>query len=218
MIKRESLTLKDIASRLGCSRSVVSMRLDHNPGIQQAARHLAELGHKNVLWTGFLLNGEPEEPQRKETINTCVREAGMRLSNLFLQRELLKDMQSIRGYIAGCTEQFRAHFERSKPPTAIIAYNEILGIAVNAALTELGYRVPRDVSVIGYDNIYAELSTPAMTVVSGELREAGRRTAMMLLHSIENPKPRKKLGGNVEWIPTRLVVRDSTATARLTND
>jgi LacI family transcriptional regulator len=89
-----------------------------------------------------------------------------------------------------------------------MAYNEVAGVGVYAALGDHGLRVPKDVSVIGYDDIYAELACPPMTVVSLNLREFGREWARLAVsvasqEGVQQPR--------VARVPTKLVIRASTA-------
>ena len=57
--------------------------------------------------------------------------------------------------------------------SAVVCYHETMAFGAYAAVTELGWCIPRDLSVVGFDDVGALLAYPPMTVVSHMLREAG---------------------------------------------
>lgn len=98
------------------------------------------------------------------------------------------------------------------PPTAVVAYNDQLAIGLTLALQANGVRVPDDVSVIGFDNIFtAKIVTPALTTVVAPLRAQGRTAVHIVLAS--GAVPRRRAGQPIT-LPVKLVVRNSTAPAR----
>lgn len=97
------------------------------------------------------------------------------------------------------------------PSTALVAYNDQVAIGLIGRLTERGIAVPTRVSVVGFDNIYpAELVTPRLTTVAAPLRRQGATAVANLIAMIGGARPR---AGRPLMLPTRLIVRDSTARA-----
>jgi LacI family transcriptional regulator len=93
--------------------------------------------------------------------------------------------------------------------TAVIAFNDLMAIGLIRALTARGLRVPREVSVIGFDNIFAaELVTPALTTVAAPLHAMGQTAVRTLLALVAGAEPRVT---EPVTLPTQLVVRASTA-------
>lgn len=93
--------------------------------------------------------------------------------------------------------------------TAVIAFNDLMAIGLIRALTARGLHVPRDVSVIGFDNIFvAELVTPALTTVAAPLHAMGQTAVRTLVSLLAGARPR--VGGPVS-LPAQLIVRASTA-------
>jgi LacI family transcriptional regulator len=87
--------------------------------------------------------------------------------------------------------------------TAIFTFNDLMAFGVMKALGERGYRVPADISVMGYDNIFMDdLVTPRLTTVATPFEELGRRSVCMLFDGTGGA-PRK------EMIDPRLIVRES---------
>jgi len=181
-----------------------SAAINHEPGIREAVAHLASLGHREILWFGHRIGGEPVLPNRKDFFDLAVKE------NRVESRVLWADSPAHMKGTAEFRDSFRAVFSRhlnaGKIPTAVIVYNEMAALGVYEALAGRGLRVPQDVSVIGYDNVIADLATPPMTVVSLELPEVGRLAARLAL---DPDNPAKKL-----VCPTKLVVRQSTGPVR----
>jgi LacI family transcriptional regulator len=72
-------------------------------------------------------------------------------------------------------EEVGSSIERGVEFSAVFAFNDLMAIGSIKALKEKGYRVPEDVSVLGYDNIFIdELVNPKITTVSTPLDELGR--------------------------------------------
>jgi LacI family transcriptional regulator len=83
-----------------------------------------------------------------------------------------------------------------------------------AALADIGLRVPADVSVVGFDDIYGHATMPPMTVVSMRLDAVGEKAAALALEMALGSKPLKAYRGHVERVPAELVVRQSTGPRR----
>lgn len=97
----------------------------------------------------------------------------------------------------------------SSGATAVVAYNDQLAIGLIRGLDSRGRVVPRDVSVIGFDNIgAAELVTPGLTTVASPLHTEGATATKHLLAMIEGAQSR---AGRPMVLPVRLVERGSTA-------
>jgi LacI family transcriptional regulator len=94
-------------------------------------------------------------------------------------------------------------------PTAIFAANDLSAFGVLAALREAGLRVPRDVSVVGFDDLPAAAHVqPPLTTVRQPLREMGGAAVRSLLARIAG----EPAAGAVT-LPTALVIRESTTRA-----
>jgi LacI family transcriptional regulator len=95
----------------------------------------------------------------------------------------------------------------SPAPTAIVAANDLVAIGAITVLKRLGKRVPRDVSVTGYDNIQiSELFDPPLTTISQPTYEMGKRAMEVVLNQIERPG----LTGKIIELDRPLLIRKST--------
>jgi DNA-binding LacI/PurR family transcriptional regulator len=95
-------------------------------------------------------------------------------------------------------------------PTAIIAINDLLAISAVRAATDLGLRIPEDLSLIGYDDIpMADYLRPRLTTVTKNALALGKKAFEMLQSRIQNPDlPRQEFHS-----PARLIIRESTGRA-----
>src|SRR5918998_522259 len=99
--------------------------------------------------------------------------------------------------------------ERERP-TAVLAANDLMALGVMAGLRAGGVQIPRDVSVIGFDDIaFAASAEPPLTTVCLPRVELGSRAVEALMAIIEHPE---RSGVQVN-IPTYLITRASTAPA-----
>ncbi|HSV72458.1 MAG TPA: LacI family DNA-binding transcriptional regulator [Chthonomonadales bacterium] len=187
--------------------------IDERPGIAEAVRHLASMGHRELLWIGLATDGEERDHDRAATLRAEAEAAGLRV------RRAAVDLPS------DCPDEIEAWLEVAEAgalrlldgsplPTAIVAYNELVASGACAALAGRGLRVPRDVSVVGFDDITACVASPPMTVVSLGLRQVGATAAALALEMAGDPDARRRLAGQSVAVPTRLVVRRSTGPAR----
>jgi len=93
-----------------------------------------------------------------------------------------------------------------EPPSAVFAASDMLALGAMAAASEMGLRIPEDVSLAGFDDIeYAAYSRPPLTTVRVPAREMGEMAVSALVEMIEGKieKPRQ-----VE-LPTEIVIRES---------
>ena len=95
------------------------------------------------------------------------------------------------------------------PPTAIFSFNSLMTIGAIKAISSLGLRIPRDVSLVGYDEIPGnEIFTPGITHIKQPIEELERNATKILIARIENP--RQKLKQNI-FLKPELVIRESCA-------
>ncbi|MGH3244696.1 MAG: LacI family DNA-binding transcriptional regulator [Trebonia sp.] len=91
-------------------------------------------------------------------------------------------------------------------PDAIVCANDQMAIGVVRTLTARGIRVPEEVAVVGFDDIFpASLTDPPLTTVHQPMRKIGERGCDRLIELIGNPASRPR----VELLPAELVLRSS---------
>lgn len=177
-------------------RCVSNIAVDYEQGITAALEHVWELGHKRI---GFI-GGPPHLPsaQRRRTAFL----AGAERIGAVQMRIVDADFSVQGGYVA--SSKLLAGFRAS----AIITANDLMAIGTIHAAYERRIRVPEDISVVGFDDIrFAEHTQPPLTTVAVPRGDIGRLAFQTLWTMISDPqKP-----GVEHRVPTRLIVRDSTA-------
>ncbi|MEV0269958.1 LacI family DNA-binding transcriptional regulator [Hamadaea sp. NPDC050747] len=172
---------------------------DQADGTRQAVAHLLDLGHETV-WhvTG---PGESFASNRRALAWRQTLEAAGRP----VPPPLSGDWSAESGYQAGL------RLADEPGCTAIFAANDQMALGILRALHERGKSVPEDVSVVGFDDIpEANSFIPPLTTVHQDFAEVGRRCVQGVLRQIE----RAEHETGTTLVPTRLVVRSSTAPPR----
>ena len=183
---------------------VTNVVLNHQHAAELGIGHLYNLGHRRIA----ALKGQDFSSDtviRWETINEAANKRGISFNPL-LTGQLHGDSPSPEvGYLA-----MKSLLAKGEPFTAVFAFNDVSAIGAIRALVEMGLRVPADVSVLGFDDIYAAaFHNPALTTIRQPLFEMGSLAAETLLERLKN--------GSAEEIPRTLsveptiVVRESTA-------
>ena len=135
------------------------------------------------------------------------RERGLRLAFDELGRNI--DCETIEAAsesfedVQGSIKQYLAHSKLD----AIVGANDSMGIAAMRMCEELGFKVPRDIKVAGFNGFLGwNLATPTLTTVVSPVYEMGRRAGEVLLKRLNTGQFERK---NIVF-PTELVVGDST--------
>lgn len=189
-----------------------SVASDHETGGELAADHLLSLGHRRLAFVGGR-NGPPG--QRLKGVQSAisrVRDASLAVVEPPVIAQPLAD-EPIHAVVAGSASIVRAFLERRDAVTGVICGNDLTAATLVSALHRAGISVPRDVSVIGYDDSeYAHTSNPPLTTIHQNATDVGRLSAELLLEQLaEPPKPRRKLS-----VSPTLIIRESTAGPRHT--
>ena len=98
--------------------------------------------------------------------------------------------------------------------TAVVAYNEPVGFGVYAAAMELGLRIPGDLSVVSFDDVYAHMAYPPMTVVSLMMYHVGQRAVQIVMEMAGDAEASRRLRRDRYKVTCQLVLRKSTGPAR----
>lgn len=173
--------------------------VDTVDGTRQIAEHLASLGHRAVAflagprtsWAGA---------RRWRALSTSARQLGMTAVRLG------PFAPAIAGGAAAADAALGAGV------TAVVAHNDLVAIGALHRFAERGVRVPADMSVVGYDDIFgADFCSPPLTTLAGPLEDVGRSAVDLLLDVLAH-----RGSGVVRrrvHLPSHLVVRHSTGPA-----
>jgi LacI family transcriptional regulator len=179
---------------------ITNIVLNHRRGANLVLDHLYKLGHRRIAF----IKGQ------KFSSDTTVRWNALRegCSLLGLGTDLVVQLEGDSpspepGYLA--TKRL---LQMKQGFTALVAFNDVSAIGAIRALRDAGLQVPRDVSVIGFDDIQAaEFQNPGLTTVRQPLRKMGEAAAETLILRINDPKcsPKRTV------VEPELVIRESTA-------
>lgn len=197
---------------------VTSVSVDDEGGARAVAEHVLGLGHRNLGVVSSRLALEARsgtvDPDQREA--ATLRPSGSRLAGYATAvRASGISWEEIPVY--ECPESTpgegkaaaRDLLRRQCRPTAILAVSDQLAFGVIEAAEELGLSVPDDLSVVGFDDVpEAERSNPPLTTVSQPHAAKGLLAGRKLIIILRGEDP-----GGPELLPTRLVVRGSTANA-----
>ncbi len=175
-----------------------TVTIDERAGARAAVGHLHDLGHRRIAYIGG-----PARSWSQARRSAAIRDAAQAHADI--------DLIELSGY-APDAEGGRQAADAALVgrPTAVIAYNDLVALGLLARWTELGVRVPDDVSLLGFDNTYvAQLSFPPLTSVGVDLREFGETAVGLLLDRIAGSAT-DAADLNHELEP-KLVARASTA-------
>ena len=184
---------------------------DAAPGIAEAVKHLAGLGHEHLLWLGPEGRADGEGAYRQKAFEAAAKKVGVTASaELYAPNEnVAEDPIS-----SGAYEAVTSLLSRKRAFTAIVCYNERAAFGVYAAAHRAGLSIPGDLSAVGFDDLHAHMAYPPMTVVSHMLAEIGRRAAAIAIEMASDAKKRKRYTKHRELLPSKLVVRASSGQAK----
>ena len=180
-------------------RAVDVVTADNRAGSAALLRHLIEDHGKRRL---YHVDGPITAPDAKER-----RLALNELLAAHADCQLVGSSQGLFSVASGeeAGEKLLAIRDEARPD-AVVCANDQMAIGVLQAFAKAGVRVPEDVAVVGFDDIFpGSLYDPPLTTVHQPMRLLGERACTRLLDRIARPGLRPK----VEMLPTELVLRSS---------
>lgn len=181
-----------------------ALMVDYLHGMLEAIRHLVALGHRDIGFISGPLSQHSAELRRVAFL-ASMRAAGC----LPKEPYIVEGDHQLEGGTAGMTALLR----QKHPPTAVLCSNDMMAIGALRALQQRGFSVPRDMSLVGFDDIHlADFIHPPLTTVSMSRVEIARKAMAAILDRLE-PTDRA-VSPRRETISTMLIVRDTTAPPR----
>jgi DNA-binding LacI/PurR family transcriptional regulator len=170
-------------------------------GTRAAVGHLIKLGHRRIAYIGDQF-GYQSDVERM----SGYREA-LEAARIPFQAEFVVHAD---GKTEAAIGAMNSLFEREDPPTAICCYNDMTALGAIHAIHARGLRVPEDVSVTGFDDLFfAPYIQPPLTTVRQPVHRMGQLAMENLVKLISGEESVAHIKVDAE-----LVVRQSTAPAR----
>ena len=175
---------------------------DEAKAMEQAMDHLIENGHRKLA----VIEGNPAYDSSK------LRHRGWR--NSMLKHGLDPDKVPVETgnyrYASGY-EAARKLLAREEKPTAILCFNDEMAFAAKAAAQEMGLEVPKDLSLIGFDNWdMSDYGTMKLTTVERSMSELAKEGTRVLLRRLENGI----IDNNRIYLDNKLIIRDTVRDIR----
>jgi LacI family transcriptional regulator len=190
---------------------------DDKSGVALAVKHLAQMGHKNLLWLGQSENWNADRAQdREQAFITDVWDAGLKGAKAtFGPEDMVTDgIHSEEKMIdTACHAVSRRIAEGTFDQTGIVCYNDLCAIGALRACRQAGLRVPQDVSVVGFDDLQACMASPKLTTIDHRLSAVGGRATELVLDISLDKKNFEEFRGHRETIEPELLIRESTGPA-----
>jgi DNA-binding LacI/PurR family transcriptional regulator len=176
-----------------------SLNVDEAGRMKMAFDHLTSLGHQDIA----LIGGEKRVRSTYDKWQNYIHL--LEVNGLPLREEYLQEgnYNNIGGY-----DCFIRLLQCNPIPTAIIAINDYSAIGVLRAAQEKSIAIPRDISLVSFDNTFlAEVANPMLTSIDFNYREHGEALIDLAINAAEN----KPVSHSIHFMESRLIIRGSTA-------
>ena len=168
---------------------------DSYEGIGMAVNHLFKLGHRDIAFLNGSLYSMVSD-QRQEAFESSMTELGL---------EIRPDLMA-RGYYVSDSAKYHVPGFLAAGATAIVCGNDLIAKGVMEECVQRGFRVPEDISVIGFDDIsLAATYNPPLTTIRQERNELGKCAYVILNSLIHHISISKTL------LRPKLIERETTA-------
>ncbi|WP_227270792.1 LacI family DNA-binding transcriptional regulator [Roseobacter weihaiensis] len=170
---------------------------DNRDGARKGLKHLIELGHRDIV---FLNHSDRDTIRRRAEGYAQAMVAGTAVPPRIEPFDYTQSAATNEARLRAIMDE--------RPFTALACSNDISAIAAKQALRRMGLTVPRDVSVLGFDDLpMAGLAAPALSTVRIDRHAIGAMALKRLMDRMDDPAaPTVR-----QIISTALVIRDSTA-------
>lgn len=158
---------------------MLSVCIDDRQGGRLAAEYLLEKGHRKIGFAAPDIHGSSVIRDRFDGYQDALREHGLRIREEWLFDAVVRQEggESVAEALAAMQDR----------PTAVIATEDLLACGIVKGCQERGFRVPEDLSVIGFDDsMPARLITPELTTIAQNIRGKAAQGVQMLMHALED--------------------------------
>lgn len=164
---------------------------------QEATEYLLRLGHRNIAYLGSDSN----------LMFSADRKSGYQLAllnnNIAVNPENIIELPTIPEEHSAAIHTL---LSRSERPTAALVSDDIFAVALERACMEIGISIPKDLSIISFNNsLFARLTSPPLTSIDINSVQLGIEAASQVINHIENPN----LLATKIIVPHKLIERNS---------
>lgn len=186
------------------SKDINCITINNEKGVYEAVRHFKEMGHKRIGYLHIIENAN----NFTERYYGFLRE--MESNGLEIERENIMEIVTDGGESV-YRELKHKLTGRENLPAAFFADNDIVAMCAMRVFRELGYKIPEDISIIGFDNMnLAEMLDPPLTTIHIPKHEMGVIAANTIIDMNEDVEGIMKIE-----VGTKLVARNSVKNCNL---
>lgn len=187
-----------------------TVSLDRAAGMEAVMNHLWELGHRRFGMLG-ISKGPESRIDRVTGINAALKTRGLELEACTMSLDHLHERTDDFQYGRKLAQSFLA-LPAAERPTAFLGLNDAIAIGAMRGFQEGGLKVPRDISITGFNNQeICHMTSPTLTTVDQNIETTIAMAAEIVLEQLDKPlRPR----AIIRTIEPRLVIGESTGMAR----
>ncbi|WP_324698881.1 LacI family DNA-binding transcriptional regulator [Novosphingobium sp. RL4] len=181
--------------------SITSVSVDNFRGACAAMEYLIALGHRRIAYIGGPESSSANKEREAAYVHSIAGAGEVADPDLIVRGDYSVDSG---------TAALGALFAKQKQFTAVFCANDEMALGAINAIKQRGLQVPKDISVIGFDDIkFARHFDPPLTTVAQPASDIGMEAARLLIEILSgsNPPPQKRV------YPAHLIVRASTGPA-----
>jgi DNA-binding LacI/PurR family transcriptional regulator len=167
--------------------------IDVSAGIAAAIEHLASLNHRRIAY----VSGPPASWANQQRQRAAIRTAeklGIQLTGVPAYHPNYEAGQKAAGELAKLSV------------TATVAFDDVVAQGIMAGLADLGWRIPKDMSIVGFDDVLASTTYPPLTTVAAHSADAGTQAVKLLAEVLS----KGQIQDERIIIPTELIIRATT--------
>ena len=182
-----------------------SVTVNNARGGYLALQCLYELGHREI---GFIRGPKNivDSVHRWKGIERFAQEVGYEI-----RHELTVELAAGPTTFLGGMKAAKDLLKSNRPFTAILAFDDMTALGAIRALNEAGKDIPRDCSVIGFDDIdAADYYNPPLTTIRQPMTDMGRQGASILLAAVRSSRNKKTPANAHRMLEPELIVRKTT--------
>lgn len=175
---------------------------DNSAGIEMIINHLIDHNHKRITFVDGGWFGDIKE--RREAFLSYKQSHGLDKSFSWIQAE--------ENSFEGGYRAMGSLLGLSQRPTAVVAADDAMAIGIMKAIHDNGLQIPKDISVIGFDDIpFAKYTCPSLSSVRQPIESMAKRALDVLIDQISNPAEERK--AKFENLTPELMIRESSGKA-----
>ncbi len=158
--------------------SFSGVQINNEDAAAMAVSHLIQMGHKQIGYLGGKMRICPFE-MRKRGYRKAMEKNGLKVQPenvLYVGCTMDSAYADVKEYLKTADAL----------PSACFADNDIIALGAMRALQDYGYRIPEDISIIGFDDLsFSAISYPPLTTMKVPSDEIGREAVLLLKHLID---------------------------------